>query len=100
MVLRVGEIVQRRREFLGRPAEHELDVEPLVDAERWPERIGRHAHTGHHDTVLVDTADDVGYDASAAIGVDGNPVIAHQNDTNGSLEVARLLYTVTGIAFE
>ncbi|NCG36363.1 MAG: hypothetical protein GWP48_02390 [Actinobacteria bacterium] len=47
--------------------------------------------------------DDGGWYTSLAIGVDGNPVISYRNSRNGvdgSLEVARLLYTVTGIAFE
>ena len=54
--------------------------------------------TGTNQT--LETTGDVGDDTSVAIGADGNPIISHHDDTNGDLEVAIPVFTVTGIAFE
>jgi hypothetical protein len=37
--------------------------------------------------LTLETTDNVGYDTSVAIGVDGNPIISHRDGTNGDLEL-------------
>ena len=49
---------------------------------------------------LVTTADVVGHFTSVMIGVDSNPFIRHQNQTDGDLELAVPVVSVTGIVFE
>ena len=49
---------------------------------------------------LVTAADVVGHFMSVVIGVDSNPFITHQNQTDGDLELAVPVVSVTGIVFE